>query len=168
MLDRLSFLIALAVSLGLGCASSAPSPSAADATRSLPSIPVVTLEGTATDLRAVLRGRVAVVSLWATWCEVCVGEIDALARLQAQAGSDAVVIGVAVGETHETVAAFARKRGLRYPQVVDEDFRLADALGEPRIPTTLVIDRGGRIVFRGGALDPAGLAAFRSALGAAQ
>jgi peroxiredoxin len=126
----------------------------------------VTLDGAPTDLRSIVRGRVAVVSFWATWCDACVDEIEALRRLQAQASArdDAVVIGIAVGEPRETVAAFARGRGLPYAQLVDEGFRLADALGQERVPATLVIDRSGRIVFRGGALDPAGLAAFRSAL----
>ena len=162
---RLPFLIGLAVTLALGCAQPA-APAGVAASLPLPLVPVVTLEGTPTDLPTVLRGRVAVLSFWATWCDVCVREIDALTRLQAQesARSDVVVIGVAVGETRETVAAFARKRALRYPQVVDEEFRMADALGQECVPTTLVVDRGGRIVFRGGALDTAGLAAFRSAL----
>jgi cytochrome c biogenesis protein CcmG, thiol:disulfide interchange protein DsbE len=163
-------LATLAACAGLGCARQALGPSrpvpGPTGGALLPSTPVVTLEGAATDLRRVLRGRVAIVSLWATWCEACVGEIDALNRLQAQAArrDDAVVVGVAVGEDRETVAAFARRRGLTYAQWVDEAFRLADALGEPRVPATLVVDRGGQIVFRGGALDPAGLAAFRSAL----
>jgi peroxiredoxin len=162
----LPLLITVAVTLAGGCVSSDPS-GAARAAAPLPSTPVVTLDGTATDLRTVLRGRVAIVSFWATWCDACVGEIDALKRLEAQAGArgDAVVVGVAVGEARETVAAFARERGLPYAQLVDTDFRLADALGEQRVPATLVVDRDGRIVFRGGALDPAGLAAFRSALG---
>ena len=165
MRHGLPLLIAL-LALGTACTSSAQS--AADVTRAVPSVQVITLDGTATDLRSVLRGRVALVSLWATWCDVCIGEVEALARLQDQASSrgDAVVIGVAVGETREVVAEFVQKRALRYAQVVDEEFRLADALGEQRVPTTLVIDRGGRIVFRGGALDSAGLAAFRSTLGA--
>lgn len=160
-------MIALAASVGIGCRSSAQSATAVDSARSLPSIAVVALDGTATDLRSVLHGRVALISLWATWCDVCVSEIDALARLQEQAAArnDAVVIGVAVGETREAIASFAQKHPLRYSQVVDQDFRLVDALGEPRVPTTLVIDRGGRIVFRGGALDSGALAAFRGALG---
>jgi peroxiredoxin len=163
----LPLLMGLPSIFELGCTSPAsPHAIVSAAVGSVPSTPLLTLDGTATDLRSVLRGRVAVVSLWATWCDACVVEIDALARLEAQAGTrgDAVVVGVAVGEARETVAAFARKRTLLYAQLVDEDFRLADALGEPRVPTTLVVDRDGRIVFRGGALDPAGLAAFRSAL----
>jgi peroxiredoxin len=127
---------------------------------------LVTLDGAATDLRSVVHGRVAVVSFWATWCDACVDEIASLERLhsQARARDDAVVVGVAVGEPRETVAEFARKRRLDYEQLVDERFLLADALGQQRVPATLVVDRAGHIVFRGGALDPAGLAAFRGAL----
>jgi cytochrome c biogenesis protein CcmG, thiol:disulfide interchange protein DsbE len=161
---------AVALALGAGCASvatsAAPDSPATSPPGMLPSTPVVTLDGASTDLRAVLRGRVALITFWATWCVACVDEMNALDRLQAQARGDAIVVGVAVGEPRETVAAFARKRGLAYAQLVDENFHLADALGEPRVPTTMVVDRGGRIVFRGGALDAAGLAAFRNALAA--
>jgi hypothetical protein len=54
-----------------------------------------------------------------------------------------------------------------YLQLVDEDFRLADALGQRRVPATIVVDRGGRIVYWGEAIDPASLAAFRGAMGPA-
>jgi peroxiredoxin len=126
----------------------------------------VSIDGAPTDLPETLRGRVGLVSLWATWCVACLDEMDALGRLQAQAQArgDAVVVGVAVGEKREVVAAFTRRRRLPYAVLVDESFGLADALGEPRIPTTLVVNRAGLVVFRGGALDEAGLAAFRSAL----
>jgi hypothetical protein len=79
--------------------------------------------------------------------------------------NDALVIGVAVGESRATVDTFVRDRGVQYPQVVDEDFRLADALGQRDLPATLVVDRAGRIVYRGDALDGEGLAAFRATLG---
>jgi thiol-disulfide isomerase/thioredoxin len=180
MRHGLSLLIVLAAILGVDCAPQRPASPVHDRTSpaspgrgpylepaSVPSTRLMTLDGASTDLRSVLRGRVAVVSFWATWCDACLAEIEALKRLQAQTRTrgDMLVVGVAVGEARETVAAFARKRGIGYEQLVDEDFRLADALGQERVPATLVVDRAGRIVFRGGALDPAGLAAFRSALG---
>jgi peroxiredoxin len=158
----------------LGCAPTA-APSADrtaastshEAPRVLPPAPLVALDGSPADLGAAIQGRTAVVSLWATWCEACLEEAGALLRLDAQttARGDAVVVGIAVGEPHATVAAFAREHGLTYARFVDEDFRLADALGQPRLPATLVIDRRGNIVHRGGALDAAALAAFRGALG---
>jgi cytochrome c biogenesis protein CcmG/thiol:disulfide interchange protein DsbE len=156
-------LLILLVSAGCGPAATPSSRSPA----LLPAAPLVTIDGDPADLVALVRGRAAVISLWATWCDACSAESGALNRLDEQAGSrgDALVVGVAVGEPRARVAAFARDRGLKYARLVDEDFRLADLLGERRVPTTLVVDRSGRIVYRGGALDAAGLAAFRSALG---
>jgi peroxiredoxin len=170
---RLPILIVLALSVGCGGPSvplaTAPVPPASTASPvPVPAVALATLAGDHTELTRLAGGRVALVSLWATWCESCAKEMDALNRLDAKtaAGKDAVVIGVDVGEEPATVAEFARKRGLRYAQLVDEDFAFADALGQRRVPTTLVVDRQGRIVFRGDALDGRGLEALRAAIAA--
>jgi thiol-disulfide isomerase/thioredoxin len=165
MLGRLALLTGgawIAAALALGCAPATP-PSAT----TLPSAPVVTLDGVQTELGRIVRGRTALVSFWATWCTSCEKEVDALNRLseKAVARGDALVVGVDVGEPRAKVDAFVRLRGLRYLQVLDKDFRLADALGQRDIPATLVIDRNGTIVYRGDALDSESLAAFRRTLG---
>ncbi len=129
--------------------------------RTLPSIELLTLEGSAVRLDAALSGRPAVVSLWATWCEACSSEFPALERLSQRAqAKGGTVLAVAVGEPRQKVADFVRWRHLAYPQLVDEKFALADALGEKRVPTTLVVDRHGRVVFTGGALDAPAIAAL--------
>ena len=178
---RVSFLVA---SLGFAVATSGCAPATApssallerspallgrSATRgsALPPIALTTLAGDKAELATLAHGRVALVSLWATWCEACEREMDALNRLDARTGTDAVVIGVAVGEERDHVAAFVRQRGLRYAQLVDPDFVFADAVGQRRLPATLVVDRSGRIVFRGEALDVAGLEALKRAVAAA-
>ncbi|HVW27539.1 MAG TPA: TlpA disulfide reductase family protein [Polyangiaceae bacterium] len=157
---RLSLLIT-ASAIFLSCASREPI--RGKQSGALPATPIETLEGSATDLAGFLHGRPALVSLWATWCDTCVDEAPALNRLDSEArkGGDAVVVGVAVGETTETVRAFATTRKLAYTQLVDPEFRFADTLGERQVPATLVVDRTGRIVFRGKALDAESLAAFR-------
>ena len=163
MLRRPSLLSLIAFTAGAftGCA-----PPPRPVVTALPGEAVETLEGATTDLAHVLKGRVALVSLWATWCAACDREVDALNRLADRTASrgDALVVGVAVGESKETVGAFVRRRGLRYPQLLDEEFHLADALGERDVPATLVVDRTGRIVHRGEALDAAARAAFGDAL----
>jgi peroxiredoxin len=161
---RIPLLIVFALAFGCGSSSTATStPTVAE----LPLVSLVSLTGEQTEIARVAQGRVAVVSLWATWCDACQKELDALNRLDGKTAGrhDAIVIGVAVGEPRATVAAFARRRGLTYLQLVDEDFRFADAIGQRQVPSTLVVDRSGRIVFRGEALDKGGLAALRGALG---
>ena len=152
----------------LGCASTIVTPvpqSQPQSPQLLPPVALSTLDGQPAQLAQVAAGRPALVSLWATWCEACTGEFAALARLDAATrGAGATVIAVAVGEPRAKVADFVRSRGLPYAQLVDEQFRLADALGQSRVPATLVLDRAGRIVYRGGTFDDAALAALRAQL----
>lgn len=150
---------------GDGTARSGVPPVSEAAGEALPQVPLVTLENRATRLDAEIEGRPALVSFWATWCDACSKELGALDRLGDRARSDGgVVIGVAVGEPRATAAEFVSRHRVRFPQLVDEGFALTDALGQRRLPTTLVVDRHGRVVFTGGALDERALAAFREAL----
>lgn len=131
----------------------------------LPATSLVTLDGAPMRLGELAAGRVALVSLWATWCAACLDEIEPLMRLAERAKPGGhVVVGVAVGEPRGVVAAFVRRRGLSFPQLVDERFAFADALGRTRVPTTLVVDGGGRVRFIGGAFDAAALAALERTL----
>jgi peroxiredoxin len=131
----------------------------------VPEVELTTLDGKPMRVSQALGGKIGVVSLWATWCEACRDELEALSRLSQRAGTrGAVVLAVSVGEKRALVESFVRSHTLPYAQLVDEDYKLADALGARRVPATLVVDRDGRIVFSGGALDAEALAALRNAL----
>jgi cytochrome c biogenesis protein CcmG/thiol:disulfide interchange protein DsbE len=151
----------LAAVVVLGCAARPPAPSAAER---LPTIPVLSLDRRAASLAELTRGRPALVALWATWCISCARELAELDRLQGRVGGDALVVGVAVGEPYQHVLDFLAPRRLAYAQLVDEDFKLSDALGTRRVPATLVVDRAGTVRYAGGSLDPAALAALRRAI----
>ena len=43
------------------------------------------LDGSPTTLKGELEGKPALIALWATWCETCATEFDALGRLDARA-----------------------------------------------------------------------------------
>ena len=140
-------------------ASTSPGPSRGGDFRA---ISVRGVTGQAAPLSAVLERRPTLVSFWAPWCEPCLKEQPELERLSraAQACGGAVV-GVAVGEAPDGIAAFARQKGLTFPQYTDENFTLADAIGQRRIPATMVFDDAQRVVFTGEALDAKAIGALR-------
>lgn len=158
---RLSFALSL---LGLtACEASAPPHAVLGAP--VPHVALVDTSGHQADLDTVRGGKPALVSFWATWCEACREEFDALNRLDDRVKpDDALVIGVAVGETASVAGAFVEKHRLHYAQLVDEQFALADALGQREVPATIVLDRTGKVVFSGGTLDGKAIAALRRAM----
>src|SRR5215472_3896929 len=108
-----------------------PSLSAGEPT---PPVELLTLAREPRRLDETVRGKAALISVWATWCEACEEEFPALNRLYERAQPEGgMVLGVAVGEPGSTVAEFARSKGLAYPQLVDEDFKLADTLAGRRV-----------------------------------
>src|SRR5882757_1218761 len=132
------------------CASATPA-SHAGLPASVPQVEIATLDGQPARVDALTAGKVAVLALWAPWCEACGAELGALTRLQESAAPrGALVVAIAVGEPRDKVAEFVAGRQLRYAQLVDEQFRLADALGQRRVPATLVVDRSGRVTYAGG------------------
>lgn len=155
----------LAALVLLGVAACGASPAPAQRASVVPGTPVRALDSTETQLTAALQGRPALITLWATWCDACRDELPALTRVDAWAKQHgAVVVGVAVGEPLEKVASFAATNRIPYQLLVDEEFRFADALGEKRVPATLVVDRTGKITYVGGAVDDRSLAALKRVL----
>lgn len=150
----------------LGQGAAPPSGASGAAAIKLPDVMLVDLERAPRSIDRLRDGRPALLTFWATWCEACQRELAALNRLDQRAtGEHAVVIGVAVGEAPAKVRSFVEQHGLRYAQVVDEQFQLSDALGQRRLPATLVVNGAGEVVYSGGALDAEALAAFRKVIG---
>lgn len=108
------------------------------------------------------RGRVALLNFWATWCEPCRDEIPGLIMLQEELGGDGLrVVGISVEDDGlESVEAFTPAFPFNYPLLV-EGRSVAEEYGaHVAVPTTVIVDRQGRIAARlYGALERDSLAA---------
>ncbi|WP_037638705.1 TlpA family protein disulfide reductase [Streptomyces flavochromogenes] len=98
------------------------------------------------------RGKVVVLNVWGSWCAPCRDEAADLEALRGAAAPRGVeVLGVNVRDRSTGPAReFERTYGLRYPSIHDPDGKLLLAfppalLNPQAIPSTLVIDRQGRI-----------------------
>jgi len=96
------------------------------------------------------KGNVVFLNVWATWCGPCRFETPELQALQTQyAAKGLKVIGVSVDEGDtEAVKTFVAEQKITYPIVVDPEGRIANLVQTTVLPTSLLIDRTGKIVWR--------------------
>lgn len=91
-------------------------------------------------------GRVVLLNFWATWCPPCVEEIPSMGRLQARfPRAEFVILGVDIGEDAATVEAFLKEVPADFPVLLDPAGDLVQPWRIRAFPTSLLIDRQGRI-----------------------
>lgn len=98
-----------------------------------------------------LRGKVTLVTFWATSCSTCVAEMPLLAQTQQQYQNRGYhTLAVAMQYDNPVyVENFARSRQLPFAVAIDHDGQLAQNWGPVRAtPTTFLINRRGQIVQR--------------------
>jgi peroxiredoxin len=116
------------------------------------------LDGKAIDLSA-YRGKVVVLNVWGSWCGSCRAEaVDLENVYKADQAKGVAFVGINTRDTQiDQAQQFVKTHGLTYPSFYDEDGSLLlqfpkGSLNPQAIPSTLILDRQGRIAVR--ALQP--------------
>ena len=107
---------------------------------------VRTLEGTEVSLSS-FRGKPIYLNFWATWCTPCVLEMPSIQNLYDALKSEEVVFLVVSDEEEETVRSFIEEQEFTLPVYLYRG-DLPEVLRWSALPTTLIVDGTGRIVFR--------------------
>lgn len=113
-----------------------------------PDFTVEMLDGSKQTLSA-LRGKVVLVTFWATWCPPCRQEMAHMQKgvIDHFAGKDLVVIPISRGETRATVESFIQKMGYTFPVGLDHDKSIYQKYATNYVPRSFVIDREGKVVY---------------------
>ncbi|MEJ6761393.1 MAG: TlpA disulfide reductase family protein [Candidatus Planktophila sp.] len=106
----------------------------------------MTLQGTQYSFEV---GKVAVVNVWASWCSPCRAEEPALSALSKKYSS-VEFIGILTRDNPVNAEAFVRRQGTPYPTLIDDSLLIGfkKSLPANAIPTTVVIDRQGKVAAR--------------------
>jgi cytochrome c biogenesis protein CcmG, thiol:disulfide interchange protein DsbE len=94
------------------------------------------------------HGQVVLINYWATWCEPCREELPGLIELARDTDPRTVaIVGVALDSgpsVQATVRSFAKEFRVPYP-ITMPDAMTRSGLGEMGLPTTVLLDKHGRI-----------------------
>ena len=130
-------------------------------------LPALTLapfnaDGTGVALRSI-EGRPHLVNFFASWCVPCIAEIPLLMELKRKG---VPILGIAVRDRPEDVAAFLTRHGNPYAAIgADPESQVQIALGSSGVPESFVVDGRGIIRYQHiGAIEQGDLAAVAAEL----
>ena len=94
------------------------------------------------------RGKLVILTFWATWCPPCRRELPVLERVQEILGKDRVAVLAVNFEDNEVSVTALKKLASTWQISVLEDWngRIADQYDITGIPHLFMIDREGKIV----------------------
>ena len=97
------------------------------------------------------RGKVVILNFWATWCPPCRREIPSMEALHQAFKDEAfAILAINEWETEDHVFAFMGQLPVDpdFPILLDLDSEVAQSFGVKGLPTTLLLDAQGMIVYR--------------------
>jgi peroxiredoxin len=101
-----------------------------------------------------LKGKVVVLSFWATWCPPCRMEMPHLEALQKKyAGKPVKVVGVNLDVKGKALRSWMKAQKLTFTVVADADQKVAGSYGVEGIPTLYVLDQKGIVREHGVGFD---------------
>ena len=121
----------------------------ADVGQAMPAYTTDLLDGKKFDIAAE-RGNVVFLNLWATWCGPCRYEIPELQSLhQKYASRGFKVVGISLDDTGAGgVKQFVSQHSMTYPVAYDPDGKIATIFQSSVLPTSVIVDRSGQIVWK--------------------
>ena len=111
-----------------------------------PEFDTVTSTGRGVSLNS-LKGKVLLISFWATWCRECRSEMPALEQLHRELGDHGLtVLGVNFRENTQVIQQYAKELNLTFSLLLDPAGEIKNSFGVLGLPTTFLIGRNGETI----------------------
>ncbi len=125
----------------------------------LPAIDVKTLDGKAINIQDLVgKGKITVISFWATWCSPCKRELDAIAEIYPdwQEDYNVELLAVTIDDSRGVakVPAMVASKGWEYKILSDSKQELQRALNFQTVPQTFLLNAAGEIIYTHSGYSP--------------
>ena len=99
------------------------------------------------------RGETPVLLVfWATWCPTCNADVPAIKDFHSITSGKIQVFAIDFMESRDKVKAFIKTKNISYPVLLDADGKVTRKFRVVGIPTYVLLDKGGKIVYFGNTL----------------
>ena len=92
-------------------------------------------------------GKIVILNFWATWCPPCRAEIPNFVEVYNKYKDKNIQFVGVSNEDVSTLKSFVKDFNINYPILVD-NVNVGGEWGIRAIPTTFVLDRNGKVIFR--------------------
>ena len=97
------------------------------------------------------KGKITVISFWATWCVPCKKEIKnislKLPSWKKEADFNYMTISIDEPRAEGLVRTYALSQGWSFPYYLDANSDLKRSLSFQNVPYTMIIDKNGKVAF---------------------
>jgi len=97
------------------------------------------------------KGKVTLVSFWATWCVPCKKEIknirEKMPNWKQEADFNYVTVSIDESRAEGLVRSYAKSQGWDFPYLIDPNSDLKRSLNFQTVPFTLIIDKSGKVAY---------------------
>lgn len=101
---------------------------------------------------AIEKGKVTVISFWATWCVPCKKEIKnislKLADWKKEADFNYITVSIDEARAEGIMRTYAIAQGWTFPYYIDVNSDLKRSLNFQSVPYTLIIGKDGKVAWR--------------------
>ena len=116
----------------------------------LPDFSVTTAEGETFTLSESLKDHdLVLINLWATWCGYCKMEFPYLEEAYEEYKDrvEVITLSTEYSDTAEVMLEFAKENNLTFLFAQDEKFRMTRCFNIEGVPTSVLVDRNGQVVW---------------------
>ena len=115
---------------------------------SIPDFSFTAFDGTRVSSES-LRGKVALLDFWATWCPPCRESVPTLLTLHKKFANQPVeFIGISADNDEQAWRKFVAHHHMDWPDYLDSSGQVQEEFDVDSYPTYIVLDRAGRVRFR--------------------
>ena len=95
------------------------------------------------------KGKIVFLNFWATWCPTCVVEMPSMEKLHRKLkDQDFALVTISIQDSAAEVQVFFKQNQLTFTALLDTIGKTIPEFAIRAIPTTLILDKSGRIVGR--------------------